>query len=61
MGIGNNITLSIWILPTLQKKPSSHQNYNKIMQHFGIDPSLMAKLFDPNSMLMRLSLLMFNL
>ena len=60
-GMGNNVTLYYWVLPALARKPNTHPMYIFLQSQFGLDPSTMARLYDPNSMLMRLILLMFNL
>lgn len=40
------------------KKPRNHPKYAEIQQHFGLSGAEMGIIYDPNSMLMKLTALM---
>jgi len=57
-GIGSNVTLVEWIKPAMEKKPRNNPMYSEIQNHFGLTSQEMATIFDPNSMLIKLTALM---
>jgi hypothetical protein len=53
-----NTTLTEWVFPALEKKPRTHPKYAEIQQHFGLSGTEMAIIYDPSSMLLKLTSLM---
>lgn len=53
-----NTTLTEWVFPALEKKPRLHPKYLEIQQHFGLSGTEMSLIYDPNSMLLKLTTLM---
>ncbi len=60
-GMGNNATLIEWVKPAMDKKPRNHPKYAEIQQHFGLSSTEMSLIYDPNSMLIKLTALMQHL
>lgn len=54
----SNVTLAEWVKPAMAKKPRNHPKYAEIQQHFGLSGAEMSIIFDPNSMLLKLTALM---